>query len=86
MSLFPPSTQSTFFLAAEKLGGLGGFAGKYTKTHRNKKATNPNSVGFRRDGQAFYYSNLSGRSCYLDLKPNSCNLLMRKCVAARGEN
>ena len=32
------------------------------------------------------YSKLSGKSCYLDLTPNSRNLFTRKCVAARGEN
>ena len=32
------------------------------------------------------YSNLSGRSCYLDPTPNSCNQFIRKCVSARGEN
>ena len=29
---------------------------------------------------------LTGKSCYLDLKPNSRNLFTEKCVAARGEN
>ena len=32
------------------------------------------------------YSNLSDRSCYLDLTPNSRNKFTRKFVAARGEN
>ena len=32
------------------------------------------------------YSNLSGWSCYLDLTPNSHNLLKRNCVAAWKEN
>ena len=31
-------------------------------------------------------SNLSGRSCYLDLTLNSLNWFTRKCAAARGEN
>ena len=28
---------------------------------------------------------MSGRSCYLDLTPNSHNQFMKKCVAAEGE-
>ena len=31
-------------------------------------------------------SKLSGRSCFLDVTPNSRNLFIRKCVATRGEN
>ena len=29
---------------------------------------------------------LKSGSCYLDLRPNSCNYLTRKCVETRGEN
>ena len=32
------------------------------------------------------YPNLSGRSCYLDLIPNSSHLFTRNCVKAGGEN
>ena len=32
------------------------------------------------------YSDLSGRSCYLDLASNSYNWSTRKCEAAREEN
>ena len=32
------------------------------------------------------YPNLSGRNCYLDLIPNSPNLLASICVKAGGEN
>ena len=36
--------------------------------------------------RSWEYSNVSGTSWYLDLKPNSRNLYTRKCLAARGEN
>ena len=32
------------------------------------------------------YTNWSGRSCYLDLTPNSCHYFTWKCIAAGGEN
>ena len=37
------------------------------------------------DDKLWKYSNLSGRSCYLDLKANSCYWFARNCVAVRRE-
>ena len=50
--------------------------------HVNLYLTDILTLSSKQEPQA----NFSGRSCYLDLTPNSGNLPVRRCVAAREEN